>query len=191
MCLILVFNFNLNNNKKKQSNKYRIIKIQYKMHNSCLSFFELVGYLVYDTVETINEYVGNLFTTSNTNFYYLSLINDDKKGWSIHGLWPQYSSNSYPSFCRKVDFDYQKLSPILGDLHKHWYSTEEPTTEFWEHEWKKHGSCMFNNCDELEYFRRGLELYVTSVEQDIIEKYKVSDTKSIIPFDLNFNLIEK
>jgi len=160
------------------------------MHNSCLSFFELVGYLVYDTVETINEYVGNLFTTSNTNFYYLSLINDDKKGWSIHGLWPQYSSNSYPSFCRKVDFDYQKLSPILGDLHKHWYSTEEPTTEFWEHEWKKHGSCMFTPMNELQYFTKALELFDSIKNNNsLIDKFKKNETQSMIPYDQDFNII--
>ena len=48
---------------------------------------------------------------------------------------------------------------------------------------------MFNDCDELEYFRKALELYVTAIEGDVIEKYKINDEKSLVPFDINFNLI--
>ena len=67
--------------------------------------------------------LSNYFTTSNNNnnFYYLSLIKEEN-GYSIHGFWPQYSENSYPTFCKKVTFDVQKLTDILPELEKYWYS---------------------------------------------------------------------
>ena len=44
---------------------------------------------------------GILNLKKDERFYYLSLIKE-QNGWSIHGLWPQYSKNKYPSFCKKV-----------------------------------------------------------------------------------------
>ena len=51
-----------------------------------------------------------------TKFYYLSLIKEGNNEWSIHGLWPQYSKNQYPTFCKKVSFDINKLETILPEL---------------------------------------------------------------------------
>ena len=28
----------------------------------------------------------------------------ENDGWSIHGLWPQYSNNKYQTFCKQVEF---------------------------------------------------------------------------------------
>ena len=155
------------------------------LYENCFGFLSLFT----DYFKTTSTYISNLFGSKKEAFYYLSLINDENRGWSIHGLWPQYSSNSYPTFCRNVDFDINKLQSIINDLHNHWYSTTEKDADFWEHEWKKHGSCMFNNCDEFNYFRKSLELFITAVEGDIIKKFQTSETKSMIPFDINFNII--
>ena len=154
-------------------------------YKNCFGFVNVFS----DFVKNGLSYINSLFTPNNESFYYLSLINDNNKGWSIHGLWPQYSKKSYPTFCKVVDFDIKSLNPIIQDLHKHWYSTLEKDDLFWEHEWKKHGSCMFSNSDELSYFKKALELYVTVIEGDIIKKFQVSDNKSMIPFDKEFNVI--
>ena len=66
----------------------------------------------------------NFFNKKDKNFYYLSLLNDNNK-WHIHGLWPQNSKDSYPSFCRTVDFDINKLNSIIEQLNEYWYSLEE------------------------------------------------------------------
>ena len=126
-----------------------------------------------------------------TNFYYLTLIRKDvNSNWSIHGLWPQTSLDSYPTFCRDVDFDISKLDPIISKLNTYWYSDEEPNEDFWRHEWKKHGSCMYNNCDEYEYFNKAIQLYEIVKENEmIINKYKKNETQSMIPFDRDFNLL--
>ena len=123
-----------------------------------------------------------------TNFYYLSLIKEEDT-WSIHGLWPQYSENEYPSFCKKVDFDIDKLKPILTELKQFWYSTKDTNEDFWKHEWQKHGSCVFTEIDELTYFKTTLSLYVDCIQNDCIDKYKKNDTQSLVPISLDFKII--
>lgn len=131
-----------------------------------------------------------LFGKSQSNhFYYLSLIKDNDN-WSIHGFWPQYSTTGYPSYCRQVSFDINKLSKIRDKLDNVWYSEKEKNELFWEHEWKKHGSCMFNNCNEFQYFNTSLELYQKALDKNLPVKYYDSTTnKCLIPVNLNFEFI--
>ena len=126
-----------------------------------------------------------------TNYYYLSLIfNEDSETWSIHGLWPQYSKNSYPTYCKNVSFDINLLDPIINELKNEWYSTEEPNEDFWKHEWQKHGSCMFKPMNELEYFQTALNLFDSIKDNtSLINQFKKNDTQSMIPYDQNFNII--
>ncbi len=141
------------------------------------------------------SYIYNTFyrtVSTESKFYYLSLIKTEDK-WHIHGLWPQYDKKTYPKFCRNIPFDITKLNSIINNLHDNWYSTKEKDSQFWEHEWNKHGTCMFNNqpqTNELEYFSKTLELFNKVKDQNIIELYctNQSKTKSMIPFDLNFNI---
>ena len=128
------------------------------------------------------------FVKKDTRFYYLSLIYENNQ-WSIHGLWPQLSKNDYPQFCKKVTFDPNLLKPIENELDKYWHSDRGNNDTFWEHEWKKHGSCMFDNINEFDYFNTTIKLYEKVKNMDIIENYRNGD-KSMIPFDLNFNLIK-
>lgn len=126
------------------------------------------------------------------HFYYLSLKRKDANSvWSIHGLWPQYSVNSYPKYCRDIPFNYQELQPIIEELNKFWYSDKETNEEFWKHEWEKHGTCMFNNCNEFNYFKKALTLFVEVVQSNLINNYrqKEYDEEVKIPFDMNFNLL--
>ena len=76
---------------------------------------------------------------------------------------PQYNINSYPSFCRDVSFDINELE--LSSRFTKYYSTESPNQDFWEHEWKKHGSCMFNEMDEFDYFNTALKLFTEAVNE--------------------------
>ena len=74
---------------------------------------------------------------SSQNFYYLSLLKEENNQWSIHGLWPQYSDNSYPTFCKPVSFDIQQLQYLLPELNKVWYSNRNDNDDFWEYFMKK------------------------------------------------------
>jgi ribonuclease I len=131
----------------------------------------------------------NLFYSSDSQqLYYLSLIEEDNN-YSIHGLWPQYNKNKYPTYCKKVIFSLETLNPIMDKLNKYWYSKTNDNPHFWKHEYEKHGSCMFLDMTELEYFTKTIELY----EYCISEKIKLDDysqnNKILVPFDKNFNLM--
>ena len=110
-----------------------------------------------------------------SNFYFLALKKDKPSDeWSIH-----------------VVFDLEKLNPIIDELKLKWYSTETSDEYFWSHEWEKHGSCMFTEMDELEYFQKALNLYNYVEANQIIKDYLEEDPlKCQIPFDSEFNLIE-
>lgn len=126
----------------------------------------------------------------DTRFYYLSLIRESEYSedeWSIHGLWPQYSTSSYPSFCKNVDFSLDALKPIMKELQEHWYSNTGDNPDFWKHEYTKHGSCMFKEMTELEYFTLALNLFNRAITLKLPEKYYNSSTgKCLIPVNLDF-----
>jgi len=119
-------------------------------------------------------------------FYYLSLIKEEK-GWSIHGLWPQYSLKQYPTFCKKVTFDVKKLDNIIDELNTKWYSNKEKNEKFWQHEWEKHGSCMFIEINEFDYFNKTLELFNIAIQIDLPTEYYNAQTKQcLIPITTDF-----
>lgn len=149
---------------------------------------DCLKWLFYETPETEEQ---KKESKDYTNYYYLSLIfNQESQSWSIHGLWPQYSKNSYPTYCKNVTFDINLLEPIINELKNEWYSTEEPDEDFWKHEWQKHGSCMFTPMNELQYFNKALILFDSIKDNNgLINNFKTSNTQSMIPYDQNFNII--
>ena len=143
---------------------------------------------------SIYNYFKNIFyRKEDTRFYYLSLIEEKGKetgnSFSIHGLWPQNSKTDYPTYCKKVDFSMKALKPIIGELNKYWYSSENRNEEFWKHEYLKHGSCMFTPLTELQYFSKTLLLYHKAIAQNLCSRYPVKDGKCLIPVDLDFHFI--
>ena len=137
-----------------------------------------------------NYFIGtnSIKKKDSKKFYYVSLIKEPNNKWSIHGLWPQYSKNSYPTFCKKVKFDINKLESILPELNEKWYSNEEKNEDFWKHEWEKHGSCMFLDMNEEEYFKKTLDLFTIAQQIDLPNDFYDSKTKKcLIPIDLGFN----
>jgi|TARA_B100001971_G_scaffold209180_1_gene232309 ribonuclease I len=159
-----------------------------------MNIFKRLRYLIFNSsYEHDYEYQSE---EKSENFYYLALLKnaDVVYGASIHGLWPNYANGSYPSFCKNVEFDFDKLSPIIKELRDYWDlpgDIGKDEISFWQHEYKKHGSCMFIELTELEYFKKALELYFYIMENGIdIEKYR-KGKNYMIPFDLDFKLSEK
>ena len=133
--------------------------------------------------------LGFIKEPTNSKFYYLSLIKEQNNTFSIHGLWPQYSPTQYPSYCKEVSFSLDKLQPILPDLNKYWYSTMEKNADFWEHEYKKHGSCVFTEITEYEYFEKALKLYKEAIKANLPQKYyNPENNKCLIPVSIDFKL---
>ncbi len=114
--------------------------------------------------------------------------------YSIHGFWAQYDENTWPSFCKSVEFDIKKLEPIKQKLIKYWELPKDHNKleeHLLKHEYMKHGSCMFSQMTELEYFSKTIELYEKYVLSGILDISKYNKNgKYLIPFDLKFKLIE-
>jgi ribonuclease I len=124
------------------------------------------------------------------DFYYLSLIKEQDGSFSIHGLWPQTTPDNYPTFCKKVNFDIDCLFPIMGQLKKYWYSTMGKNDNFWKHEWQKHGSCVWTEMNEFEYFSNALRLYHNANENGLPAKYFNPQTKKcLIPVNKELEFI--
>jgi len=83
--------------------------------------------------------------------------------WSIHGIWPSKKGTEGPGYCTKVKFDESLIEPIEDELNEFWYeiNAEKEGTNFWSHEWVKHGSCAIQlpaMDTEMKYFQMGLQL---------------------------------
>lgn len=128
-----------------------------------------------------------------TNFYYLSLFRESETTWSIHGLWPQTNAHTYPTYCHKVIFDPTLLEPIIDKLEQYWYSqghTLPLDEKFWQHEYEKHGSCVYTLMNELDYFQNTLNLYEKALELGLPETYYNPETKKcLIPVNQKLEFI--
>ena len=135
----------------------------------------------------VNYFKSYLENNTENKFYYLSLIKEKNNNFSIHGLWPQYTINKYPTFCKNVNFDVNKIQPILPQLNKVWYSNRNNNDDFWKHEYEKHGSCVFTPLTELEYFEKTLNLYDEAIKLELPEKFYNEETKKcLIPVNIDF-----
>mgnify|MGYP000273053877 CR=1 FL=1 len=105
--------------------------------------------------------------------------------YKIHGLWLDYDTTSYPSYCSDVPFDFEELqkSKKYTQILENWYDcTIEDTISLYEHEWSKHGTCveMQTGFTQNEFFEKTLELFDT---------YKGLNQDTVC-FDLNFTMID-
>ena len=82
-------------------------------------------------------------------------------GYSIHGLWPDYNSTSWPAFCNNASiFNIDQVRSLLPMMHKFWYTCPGVGTDIslWTHEWSKHGTCT--NMTQHNFFNLTVELYL-------------------------------
>jgi ribonuclease T2 len=99
--------------------------------------------------------------------------------FSIHGLWPEYTNNSYPSYCNQsAYFNISTIKPIENQLNKYWLSYEADNPSFWKHEYLKHATC-FPNVTQLGFFQDGLNLYRQLNTTNFL--------KNNIKYDTNYN----
>jgi len=85
----------------------------------------------------------------------------EREAFTIHGLWPENNDGSYPSFCTGSSFNYNSISDLSTQLNYDWPSLTGPNTDFWTHEWSKHGTCSITGpiTDIHDYFAAGIKLY--------------------------------
>lgn len=93
--------------------------------------------------------------------YYAFAVQNWCGGYNIHGLWPQYNTSAYPSWC--PGSPYQNVTdPLLPRMNSSW--NVECTTsnqDFWSHEWDKHGTCVSRQTglSEDQYFTTALNVF--------------------------------
>lgn len=88
--------------------------------------------------------------------------------FTIHGLWPDYNDGTWPSCCKKENFDEKEIATLHDALEKYWPSLSCGSSRtchgtrgsFWAHEWEKHGTCSSSVVhDEYSYFVTALNVY--------------------------------
>jgi len=134
---------------------------------------------------------GFCFTTDPT---YPGCV-DPKPYWmenfTVHGLWPQYDTTGYPSYCSTETFDPDVPIEIGWDTMTTYYpdvkytETSPDYDSFWEHEWDKHGTC--SGLTQYNYFQQAISLAETFITPDILHKY-INTTDSLATSDLRSSL---
>jgi len=79
--------------------------------------------------------------------------------FTLHGLWPQYSDKGYPQDCSNEAFDIDTVD--INDMIKYWPNVQETQnssaySDFWQHEWSKHGTC--SGLSQTNYFNSTISL---------------------------------
>lgn len=82
--------------------------------------------------------------------------------FTVHGLWPQYTTSGYPSYCSTEAFNSTIPVEIGWDtMTQYWpdvkyTETNDQYDSFWEHEWDKHGTC--SGLTQENYFQDAINL---------------------------------
>ncbi|WVY95908.1 hypothetical protein V8G54_028059 [Vigna mungo] len=94
--------------------------------------------------------------------------------FTIHGLWPSDYGKQQPEFCSVNNRSSVNLTKeLVVKLNQDWPSYDALTnTEFWSHEWRKHGSCSL--LSQIDYFKLALEIYAKNDIQQILGNSNIS-----------------
>ena len=87
--------------------------------------------------------------------------------YTIHGWWPEYNKKSWPQFChpdRYAEFNETVIAPIRPKLMKYWKPCDAwgvKPYDFWQHEWRKHGTCTSDGV--MQYFGTTVDIFETAL----------------------------
>ncbi len=131
---------------------------------------------------------GNNLDSKPYNYYVFSIQKWCGKDYQIHGLWPQYDTNSYPTYCSaptyvNVDGD------LYDEMNTYWNNCGDEQS-FWDHEYTKHLSCVYEQygLKETDSFQLTLNLF----KEFTFEDFEKCDNQSdciVGCFDLDLNKI--
>ena len=105
-----------------------------------------------------------------------------QENFTLHGLWAQYDTTGYPSYCSTESFDSNIPIEIGWDTMTTYYpdvkysETDPDYDSFWEHEWDKHGTC--SELSQYDYFQQAIELVETYETPSVIHQY-INTTNSL------------
>lgn len=136
---------------------YRIILIQIMI---IMIFFGILSYLSLNYTLGNSNRLSSIYK-SNEDYSYYVLAGQKwcSHEYQLHGLWPQFSHNDWPSNCKKVSYT-EPSGQLLEDMNKYWSSCND-NNDLWKHEWIKHGSCVEQQygLGENGYFTMAVNLF--------------------------------
>lgn len=91
----------------------------------------------------------------------------EKNTMTIHGLWPSLKSAKMLDTCTSGVKIIEEETPLFEKMRQYWPSFTGANTDFWEHEYNKHGFCMVE-----EYGWDGYEEYFDFVVDLVVDEYK-------------------
>lgn len=112
------------------------------------------------TLKYQRNHNGNCDANGNFTGYMLLSLQKCQYGseWSIHGLWPQCTADTWPANCGGASFNPSAIANLTSQLDQHWMTCRSSgENDFLSHEWSKHGTCSGLGLNE--YFATGLRLF--------------------------------
>nr|BAF94337.1 ribonuclease T2 [Lenzites betulinus]BAG12851.1 ribonuclease T2 [Lenzites betulinus] len=117
--------------------------------------------------------------------------------WTIHGLWPNNCDGTFAENC-DPSRDYTDIAGLLTDqgaedtldfMQTYWVDFEGKNEEFWEHEWKTHGTCYSTldpsclpsdsptGAEAVAFFETVVKLFKTLPTYDLLTDAGISPTE--------------
>ncbi|KAK0545988.1 hypothetical protein OC846_005445 [Tilletia horrida] len=107
---------------------------------------------------------------------------------TVHGIWPDYCDGTYPQFCTNVsgipEYNGTQIRAVLAKydpkllayMEKTWtdYANPDPS-DFWSHEYNKHGTCFSTLRASCQIPRRGISVedqVVLGFFQEAVKRFK-------------------
>jgi ribonuclease T2 len=82
--------------------------------------------------------------------------------FTLHGLWPQYTTTGYPASCTSEAFNPKSPEAVgMASMEQYWPNVQAKEgssnyDDFWTHEWSKHGTC--SGLAQTDYFNTTINL---------------------------------
>lgn len=124
---------------------------------SCIYNTEFNDNKKWDYLMFVQFWPGTWIYLNNT----YSNIKFNNSHFNIHGIWPNFYNGSWPEYCSGVPpFNTSVISSIQYELDKYWTNYKN-TTEFLNHEYTKHISCLLPNSSNIIefYFKNELTAF--------------------------------
>jgi hypothetical protein len=157
------------------------------------SFLSLVSLLNQNNLyHLLNLYKLPFYTFTYTpyKYYELAIQKWCQSDYQIHGLWPQYDADTWPSNCPAPAYQTIIDPTLLNEMNTVWHNCDSSSQDFWNHEYTKHLSCMYQQYGftENESFQIAINLF-TNLNKSDFDKCGGEDDCIVACYDLELNKI--
>ena len=121
-----------------------------------------------------------------------ALKNMEPNIMNIHGLWPSLKNGMSLSSCTSGVEIIEDNSELFKNMRKYWPSFKGANTDFWKHEYNKHGYCMLKEFDwdgYEDFFEFVINLYLKDYKYLIQKAFPIDNNRKI--YSLTYDEIKK